>query len=552
VSRSITPARLCTAIALLALAVVSAAATPAPAGAASALIATIVAGTSASGFNGDDQLATSAMLHSPSGFTKDPNGNIVIGDSANNRVRKIDKVTGFITTIAGTGLQGYNGDNILATTANLYHPGQVEYDAAGNLYIADEDNNRIRRVDAATGFITTVVGTGSGAYNGENQTPTNTNISTPTGLEFDPSGRLLVAEFHGNRVRRVDFGANTVKTVAGNGSLGFTEGAQATATGIATWGTVLDAAGNIYIGGYQNNAVVRVDALTGKAHKVASVQGATGITMDGAGNLLVAAWSANKVLQIDPSNGTITVFAGTGLYAYNGDGLPVDQTNLAAPIDVAVNADGSTYVLEQGGRLREVSTPTPGSLTGTVTASGGPADNVYVVLYRAGTRWATVGATVTAADGTYHFDNVYSGSYRVRVLDFEGRYQSGWFDGTRTQPTSSVVIVPGGSAANIDIDLAPKAKGALNGTVTGGPSNVPKANVWVQILDDTGFVMGTKTDANGVFHAGGLPAGPYFVRFVDLDRTYPNEWFRNAPTSATRSSVTVPATGNVLIAAHLG
>lgn len=138
-----------------------------------------VAGTETSGFNGDGIPATSANLHNPRGVFVDGSGDIFIGDQTSHRVRRVDAATGLISTVAGTGTFGYNGDGIPATSARLHNPRGVSVDGAGNIFIADQTNNRIRKVDAATGLISTVAGTGAAGFNGDGIPATTAQVGAP-------------------------------------------------------------------------------------------------------------------------------------------------------------------------------------------------------------------------------------------------------------------------------------------------------------------------------------------------------------------------------------
>ena len=131
-----------------------------------AQIITTVAGNGTAAYFGDGGLATAAELNLTSGVALDKNGNLYIADNLNSRIRKVDAISGVITTIAGTGTPGYNGDGIMATTAELYQPATVVVDNAGNIYIADVNNQRVRKINTS-GIISTIAGTGSAGYNGD-------------------------------------------------------------------------------------------------------------------------------------------------------------------------------------------------------------------------------------------------------------------------------------------------------------------------------------------------------------------------------------------------
>ncbi len=206
---------------------------------------TTIAGVGQSNYLGDGGPALKANLNVPQGLRFDPAGNLVFADSNNNVVRSISP-QGVITTIAGTGTAGYNRDGIPATQAQLRTPTDVAFDAAGNLYIADSANNRIRRVDL-TKNISTVAGTGTGGFSGDGLA-TTVQLFTPTGINFDNSGNLLIADRNNNRIRLLT-PSGQIKTIAGDGveRLNGDGGLATSASFAAPEGVVMDGAGNIYI-----------------------------------------------------------------------------------------------------------------------------------------------------------------------------------------------------------------------------------------------------------------------------------------------------------------
>jgi sugar lactone lactonase YvrE len=176
-------------------------------------IITAVAGTATSGFSGDGSAATSADLAVPRGVAFDALGNLYIADSENFRIRRVD-TTGIITTVAGTGTEGFSGDGGPATSAELGDPYAVAVDALGNLYIADPSNSRIRRVDAA-GIITTVAGTETFGFSGDGSAATNAELDEPYGVAVDALGNFYIADSYNNYIRRVD-ASGIITTVAGS------------------------------------------------------------------------------------------------------------------------------------------------------------------------------------------------------------------------------------------------------------------------------------------------------------------------------------------------
>ncbi|MBX5468082.1 MAG: hypothetical protein K6U14_11415 [Firmicutes bacterium] len=186
-----------------------------------------VAGAGVPGFWGDGGSALNAWLDSPTGVAVDASGHLYIADSWNHRVRKVDANTEIITTLAGGGTPGYSGDGGPAVLASLYEPCGLALDAAGNLYIADMGNHRIRKVDLALGTISTVAGDGwkdgtnSGRYNGDGIPAVQASLNYPTGIAFDRSGNLLIADRNNHRIRKVDASSGLISTLAGNGEPGF-------------------------------------------------------------------------------------------------------------------------------------------------------------------------------------------------------------------------------------------------------------------------------------------------------------------------------------------
>jgi large repetitive protein len=229
----------------------------------SGLISTI-AGNGTSGYSGDGGPATQAAISQPGGLTVDGAGNIYFADSGNDIIRRIDAFSGIITTIAGVPMaQGYSGDGSAATAADLSSPRGVAFDSSGNLYIADTSNNVVREVSAATGNISTVAGTGTGGYNGDGMPAAAAQLYTPWTVSVGVDNSLYIADLSNNRVRKVSGG--TISTVAGTGSRGFSgDGGAATAADLNDPASViLDPAGDLYIADSGNNRVRKVYSGSG-------------------------------------------------------------------------------------------------------------------------------------------------------------------------------------------------------------------------------------------------------------------------------------------------
>ncbi|MDQ6836984.1 MAG: NHL repeat-containing protein [Actinomycetota bacterium] len=224
-------------------------------------IISTVAGNGMFADSGDGGPATAAALGLPYGVVVDQAGNLYIADNFNNNVRKVTAATGIITTVAGdpTGMSaGFSGDGNAATAALLSSPQAVALDAAGNLYIDDSGNQRIREVTASSGIITTVAGNGSFGFSGDGGLATSAALGNPGGVAVDAAGNLFIADSGNQRVREVTASSGIITTVAGNGTTGFSgDGGPATAAGLnSPQGVALDTAGNLYIAD-QGNHVVR-------------------------------------------------------------------------------------------------------------------------------------------------------------------------------------------------------------------------------------------------------------------------------------------------------
>ncbi|MGZ4001291.1 MAG: NHL domain-containing protein, partial [Mucilaginibacter sp.] len=214
-----------------------------------------IAGNAIGGFSGDGGPATSAQLNSPSSVAVDLSGNIYIADQMNNRIRKVN-ASGTITTVVGDGNGGYYGDGGPATSAEIYSPSGVAVDNAGNLYISEQANNTIRKVNAA-GIISTIAGTLTSGFSGDNGPATASKMWYPLGLAIDGGGNIYFSDAGNNRIRKINT-SGIITTIAGNGSQGFSGdgGAPTAARLYVPWGVAVDASNNIYIAD-QNNFRIR-------------------------------------------------------------------------------------------------------------------------------------------------------------------------------------------------------------------------------------------------------------------------------------------------------
>jgi trimeric autotransporter adhesin len=327
-----------------------------------------VAGNALQGFSGDGGPARNATLLIPQGVALDSKGNLYIADQWNNRVRKVD-TSGIITTIAGNGTEGFGGDGGPAVGAELDRPTGLAVDNAGSLYIADTNNHRVRKVDPS-GIISTVAGTGTPGFNGDGGPAINAEINFPGSLATK-GGNLYIADVANDRIRKVD-SMGKISTVAGNGTQGFGgDGGPATSAQLAQpWGVTVHGA-NIYIADTLNHRVRKVDS-SGKISTVAG-DGSAGfggdggpatnamlnwpysVGVDGSGNLYIADWAEERVRKVNTS-GTISTFAGNGTAGFSGDGGPATSAQLG-PADVASDGNGNFYIADTVIRVSAKWTP---------------------------------------------------------------------------------------------------------------------------------------------------------------------------------------------------
>ncbi|MGR3219424.1 MAG: NHL domain-containing protein [Candidatus Anammoxibacter sp.] len=355
-------------------------------------IITTVAGNGF-GFSGDGGLATDAQL-SLHGVFVDSSGNIFIADTANHHIRKVNASTGIITTIAGNGIPGFSGDGGLATSAQLHAPRDVFVDSSGNILIADQLNHSIRRIDVETGIITTLIGNGIPGFSGDGGLATSALLNQPFGVSVDGAGNILIADLVSHRIRKIDAATGIITTVAGSGPgsppSGF--GGFSGDGGLATsallnqpFGVSVDGAGNIYIADSENNRIRKVAATTGIITTVAgsgpagfnsgSFGGDSGpatsarlnspldVFVDSIGNIFIADTDNHRIRKVDTS-GVITTVAGTGIPSFSGDGGLATNAKLNGVSGVFVDGAGNIFIADHGNsRIRKIHPALPPTLT---------------------------------------------------------------------------------------------------------------------------------------------------------------------------------------------
>jgi len=398
-------------------------------------ILTIIAdttGTYSLGADGDGGSALTATMTSPCGLATDTSGNLFFSDIGNNRVRRINMNTGIISNYAATGVPGYSGDGGPATAAQV---GTLEGLAfnGGNLYISDADNNRIRGVNTS-GTIFTFAGQ-NGLF-GEGYVATNAELGTPANLATDVSGNIYIADIQNNRVRKIDAVTGLITTVAGSGIAGYNygfsgDGGPATTANISgPYGVAVDAAGNIYIADEYNSRIRKVNTsgiittiagngtagytLDGIPATVAELNYPTGIAVDAVGDVYIADAQNSRIRMVD-TLGIIHTVAGTHTYGFSGDGGPAISAKLYYPIDIAVDGIGELFIADYGNNcIRKVDTSGIISTitnTGAAGFSGDGDSSIYAeVNYPSGIKADNAG-NVFFAD---------AGNQRIRVINTGG------------------------------------------------------------------------------------------------------------------------------------
>jgi len=357
---------------------------PAVCAAQSGYTITTFAGNNTSGFSGDAGAATSAQLAGPISLWVDSSGNLYIADENNNRIRKVS--AGTITTIAGNGTKGYAGDGLAATNAatELNLPNAIALDKSGNLYIVDSGNYVIRKV-VSGGTISTIAGdnltssqVGAG-FGGDNGPATMAQLGLCSGIAVDGAGNVYISDTGNNRVRKVDTSGN-ITTVVNGGISGGAVGSSGDG-GLAVQahinnpeGLAMDAAGNLYIADTNNNKIRKVSpnglisTFAGDPFNLPGFSGdggpaigaqlnhPQGVAVDAAGNLYIADHSNSRIRMVSPS-GTISTIAGNGKFGYTGDGGPATSAALNFPDDIAVDAKGNVYVADYQNQVVRLLTP---------------------------------------------------------------------------------------------------------------------------------------------------------------------------------------------------
>ncbi len=407
------------------------------------------AGDGEAAYGGDGGLASQASLRHPAGLATDGAGNIYVADQLNNRIRKID-ANGIITTIAGDGQAGISGDGGQAVQAELNMPSAVATDSYGNVYIADSNNNRVRKADPA-GIIYTIAGNGQAGFSGDGSQAEQASLYHPSGVVADGAGDIYIADQLNNRIRKVDRGG-IISTVVGNGKNCGLTGCQ-----LGDGGQALQA----------------------------SLDGPTGVAVDGSGDIFIADTSVSRIRRVDPT-GIIGTIAGNGVPYYSGDGGPAANASLSLPAAVAVDAAGTIYIADTyNNRVRKVEADLPGVSAQNIIIPSIDGKELYV-FDSSGRHLRTVNALTGDIIYSFTYD---SGGYLTTLMDGYGNVTTIERDGSENITS---ITAPGGQKTTLGFDA--------NGFLSNASDPAGDA---ARMSYDAGGLLTSFTDPNGNIHKYG-------------------------------------------------
>jgi streptogramin lyase len=361
------------------------------------------AGTGEKGYSGDNGPATQARLNNPFGIVKGPGGALYVCDTGNHVIRRI-ATNGIIATIAGTGKSGYSGDGGPALKAELNEPYEVRFDKAGNMYFVEMRNHVVRRVDAEKQTITTLAGTGKAGYSGDGGPASDAMLNQPHSIQFDSSGDLYISDILNHRIRRVDAASGIISTFGGTGAKEVTvDGANVSKTPLHGPRAIdFDSKGDMWIALREGNAVYRIDMKTGVIHHVAGTgqmwiaprdavyrvdaktgaiqyvrgpektgptpgtesakkatfSGPKGISVGPDGIVYLAETETHMIVTINTRRETVEPFAGSGARGSGPDGDAL-KCRMARPHGVFVDTDGKVYIGDSEAHCVRVVLPAP-------------------------------------------------------------------------------------------------------------------------------------------------------------------------------------------------
>jgi uncharacterized protein (TIGR03437 family) len=469
---------------------------------------TTVAGTGNAGDSGDGGQATKATLNGPRGVTEDIYGNLYIAEYYGQRVRKVTP-GGVITTLAGTGVAGFSGDGGPATSAALNGPYRVTVDNAGNVYIPDSSNSRVRKVSPA-GIITTVVGNGLVGSGGDGGLATSASLNYPEAVVFDSAGDYYVADEGANVVRKVST-SGIISTAVGTGAANYTGdgGPAVSATLDGPVGVAMDAAGDLYISDQVNNVIRKVDT-SGVINTVAGT-GAFGfggdggpaikaefaypasIGIDAAGNVYIPDVNNNRV-RVLLTNGNITTVAGNGNESYTGDGGPAVNASLNVLRSVSVAPNGNVYIGDFGNNVVRMLAPVVAGGTPLITNGGVVGDTDF-------------GGSSAFSPGDWiviYGSNLATGARAWTTADFNGVNAPTVLDGTKVTINGVPAYVAYISSGQVNVQMPSGISSGIQLlTVTNPTGTSPTYQVVVNALQP-GFLAPPSFNIGGTQYIVGI------------------------------------------------
>lgn len=332
-----------------------------------------IAGTGQKGFSGDGGPAAAAQINNPFGIARGPDGALYLCDTDNHRIRKLTP-DGKIQTVAGTGERGWSGDGGPALSAKLNEPYEVRFDKSGAVFWVERMSHTVRKLDPATGVITTVAGSGEMGFGGDGGPATKAKMNQPHSISFDAAGDLYICDILNHRIRKVDMKSGVISTFAGTGEKKTaTDGSKfAGAPLFGPRAMDFDKNGQMWLALREGNALYRLDLSAGTLHhvagaggkpgfagnggpaKAATLGGPKGVSIDAKGKVYFADTESHSIRYFDPTTDTVDVLAGTG---QKGDGPEPDplKCKMGRPHGVFVDTDGSILIGDsEAHRVRRV------------------------------------------------------------------------------------------------------------------------------------------------------------------------------------------------------
>jgi trimeric autotransporter adhesin len=423
-------------------------------------IITTVAGNGTLGYTGDGGAATSAEFQQPFAVAVDFQGNLFISDFSKDVVRRVDATTHVVTTVTGNGTAGYAGDFGPAASGVLHSPSGLSFDAAGSLYIADSGNDAVRKIDPATGQISTFAGNGVAAYSGDGGLASSASLHTPEDVALNDENSLFISDSANNALRRIDATSFVITSAAGNGSAGSTGNGGLAVNALLSGpdAVAVNTAGDVYIADNANNVIRKISAdgknITavagtgvagfsgdGGPATSAKVNSPQGLAVDSAGNLYIADSANNVFRKVSASTQNVTTLAGDKVgnaAGYTGDSGAATSALLHTPTHPALDAAGNIYFSDSAnGVVRKIAGVAPVAFASTNVSSASAAQDVTIA--NNGTAALVISGLTLPAD------------YNLSGAD--------------TTCTASTSLAPAASCV-LGIVFAPTATGALNETLT--------------------------------------------------------------------------------------